>query len=370
MKFLYVSNSRIPTGRAHGVQIMHMCQAFAALGADVALVVPGKRNFQEADPFEYYNVRRNFRIERVPVPDIGSRTSRMAHTVFLFDVAMFAMALFFSRIARKGDIIYLRDYPLLFLFSPRRNAVAIEIHDVPRWHRIFLAALKRASHIIAITHGVKDALIALGVPGDKILVAPDAVDIEEFAHPEPRASARARLGLAEAEKIALYIGRIDDWKGTDTFFEAAAFLPSGIRAAVIGGDEQQIAELKTRFPRVMFLGYHPYRELSDNQAAADCLVLPSTAKHEISARFTSPLKLFSYMASGRPIVASDLPSTREVIDEQSAYLVPPDDAEALAKGITSALNDARAAERSARARELVKNYTWASRAKTIMDALQ
>src|SRR3989338_705627 len=370
MNLLYVSNSRIPTGRAHGVQIMHMCGAFAAQGAKVRLVVPGKRNFLEEDPFEYYNIRAHFKIERIPVPDIGSKTARLARGVFFFDVITFALALFFSRIARRGDIIYLRDYPLLFLFSPRRNTVAIEIHDVPRWHFIFLAALKHASRIIAITHGVKDALVALGVPAQKITVAPDAVDIEAFAHPESRAAARARLGLSDDKRIALYIGRIDGWKGTDTFFNAAGHLPDGIQAAVIGGDDEQIAELKVRFPHVIFLRYRPYRELADNQAAADCLVLPSTAKHEISARFTSPLKLFSYMTSGIPIVASDIPSTREVLGGESAYLVPPDDAEALAKGIVEALGDPHAAAKAARAEELVRNYTWDSRAKTILDALQ
>lgn len=370
MKLLYVSNSRIPTGRAHGVQIMHMCEAFAGQGADVRLVVPGKRNFSDEDPFEYYRVRRNFKIEKLAVPDIGSKTARLPRTVFLVDVALFALALLFSRVAERGEIVYLRDYPLLFLFSPRRNTTAVEIHDVPRWHFIFLAALKRATRIIAITHGVKDALVALGVEKAKILVAPDAVDLEEFAHPESREAARARLGLLKEKKVALYIGRIDGWKGTDTFFKAAAFLPADVRAVVIGGDEEEVAELKRRFPLVTFLGYRPYRELSRNQAAADCLVLPSTAKHAISARFTSPLKLFSYMASGLPIVASDLPSIREVIDETSAYLVPPDDAEALAGGIVRALTDGGAAAKAARAKELVRNYTWVSRAKTILDALR
>src|SRR3989338_3828536 len=95
MNLLYVSNSRIPTGRAHGVQIMHMCGAFAARGAEVRLVVPGKRNFLEEDPFEYYNIRAHFKIERIPVPDIGSKTVRLARGVFFFYVITFALALFF-----------------------------------------------------------------------------------------------------------------------------------------------------------------------------------------------------------------------------------------------------------------------------------
>lgn len=109
------------------------------------------------------------------------------------------------------------------------------------------------------------------------------------------------------------------------------------------------------------------KELPANQAAADVLVLPNTGTDETSVRFTSPLKLFTYMASGRPIVASDLPSIREVLDEQSAYLVTPDDAQALARGITRALSDTGG--RSARAFQLVQRYSWDERARGILAAL-
>jgi len=161
----------------------------------------------------------------------------------------------------------------------------------------------------------------------------------------------------------MYIGRLDGWKGTDTLLEASSHMPH-IVLAMMGGDSAQVVELSHRYPNVRFLGTHPYRELADNMAAADVLVLPNTGKDEISVKFTSPLKLFAYMTSGIPIVASDLPSIREVVDERTAYLVPPDDAVALGEGIERAL--AGGNTRTTEALKRVVKYSWKHRAERIV----
>jgi glycosyltransferase involved in cell wall biosynthesis len=98
----------------------------------------------------------------------------------------------------------------------------------------------------------------------------------------------------------------------------------------------------------------------------DVLVLPNPAS-AISSSFTSPLKLFEYMASGRPIVASDLPSLREVLrDGENALLAEPGNAAALTRGILRIKNDAALGERLARqAVEDVRQYTWARRAERL-----
>ena len=88
-----------------------------------------------------------------------------------------------------------------------------------------------------------------------------------------------------------------------------------------------------------------------------CSVLPNSGKSDISAKYTSPLKLFSYMAAGKPIVASDLPSCARGASEKNAFLVAPDDPEALAEGIRYALaHPEEAAKRAAQALGDVKRY--------------
>ena len=101
------------------------------------------------------------------------------------------------------------------------------------------------------------------------------------------------------------------------------------------------------------------------------LVLPNTGREVTSQKFTSPLKLFTYMASGVPIVASDLPALREVISENTAYLVTPDSPDALAQVVIEVLRDPQEAARRAQgALRAVAEYTWESRAEKILQFLQ
>ena len=91
------------------------------------------------------------------------------------------------------------------------------------------------------------------------------------------------------------------------------------------------------------------------------------------AYYTSPMKLFEYMASGRAIIASDLPSIAEVIrDGENALLVPPSDAPALATAIKHLRDDAALRQRLADAayHEVMAHYTWAARARNILSAIQ
>ena len=105
-------------------------------------------------------------------------------------------------------------------------------------------------------------------------------------------------------------------------------------------------------------------------AAADVLVLPNTARTRMSERYTSPLKLFDYMAAHRPIVASDLPSLRDILTHENAILVGPDDASALRDGIRKILDDkAFGVQLAERAFEDVHRYTWQKRAAKILHFL-
>jgi glycosyltransferase involved in cell wall biosynthesis len=110
-------------------------------------------------------------------------------------------------------------------------------------------------------------------------------------------------------------------------------------------------------------GLVPPADVSRRLAAASVLVLPNTAS-AISERYTSPLKLFEYLMLGRPIIASDLASIREVLDDgRTALLVPPGDAAALAAAIVRVRDDATlAAGLAANAAVLSAQYTWAARA--------
>lgn len=359
MRVIYIANIRLPTEKAHGVQVMKTCEALAMLGHIVELVVPDRTSIITEDSFLYYGLAKRFRVHRLPVFDITGRYGRLG---FLIESFSFAYAA--RRYLRDAafDIIYGRDELILAGLS---QPYVWESHT-GAWNIAARIVSRRAKHVVTISQGLKDFYIEKGVSEKKISVAHDGVDMEQFANPEPKQEARARLGLPADGRIAMYIGRLDGWKGVDTLLEASELLVGDATVAIIGGEAAQIEKLSRRHPGVRFLGFRPYTELRDNMAAADVLVLPNTGKNDVSVKFTSPLKLFAYMASGIPMVASDLPSVREVVDERSAFFFSPDDPVALAAGIRCALEKGRAQAADARTR--VEEYTWKRRAERILAA--
>lgn len=366
MKLLYIANARLPTDNAHGVQIIKTCEALAKAGADVTLLRPWRINPHKGDIYERYRVERNFKIVALPSLDI----SIFGWLGFWVQMLTFSLSVFVYLLSHHFDVVYSRDEVPLFFSSFLARRYFWESHS-GRYNALIAHLSQRLSGLVVITQGLSEFYQKKGVDVSKILVAADAVSLEDFAVTETKEESRLRLGLPQDKKIALYIGKLDGWKGIETLCEASMYLPEDIHVAVIGGEPDEIVRLKKDSPTVTFLGWRPYKELPDNQAAADVLVLPNSGRTEVSARFTSPLKLFTYMAAGKPIVASDLPSIREVLDDRSAFFFAPDNARSLAETVSAVLiNPLEAEERARAARTSVEKYTWDARARMIYRALQ
>ncbi len=361
MKIIYLANIRLPTEKAHGAQIMKTCEALAKAGAEVELVVTNRKS-EQADPFAYYGVEPVFKITRLPVLD----TVTWGPLGFLLEAASFGVVSLLYLLMRRPEVVYSRDELPLWVVSWFFKQSVWESHTGTYnfFAKRFLTKQKKA---VVISQGLKDFYLSKGASAAGMLVVHDAIDLATFAQPILKEAARGRLGLPQDKTIVMYVGRLDGWKGTQTLFDAATLLPPNFLVVIIGGEEAQINELKRHYPSVMFLGSKPYRELALNEAAADILVLPNTAQDTISARFTSPMKLFSYMAAGKPIVASDLPSIREVVDESMVTFFTPDSARSLAESIRTIYEDnASALQRAEKALKEVENYTWDARARSIV----
>ena len=393
MRLVYAANMRWPTEKAHGLQITHNCEAFAQAGAQVTLWIPRRTNTPElravADPWAHYGVERLFAVRRLACVDLMPLAAGRAQPeklAFALQTLTFTLAALLAALATRADVYYTRDlYTLLALsLVKRRRALAYEPHrrsQTRAGRRLQNIAARRAGAVFPVTPPLAQALIADGLPAARALVAHDGFRRARFENLPPQGDARRTLGWPADAFIVGYVGRLHTMgldKGIGTLIDALA-RTGGVALALVGGPDEMAAALRRRW-------------LEHGRAEADLLYAGQVAPEHVPlclrafdvcamalpwtqhfAYYASPLKLFEYMAAGRAIVASDLPAWADVVqDGETALLVPPGDADALAAAIARLRADAglraRLAE-NARARALA-HYTWDARARAILDQIR
>ncbi len=368
MKIIYLANTRIPTEKGHGWQIMKMCETLAVQGQEIELLLPYRFNSIKESPFSFYKIKPLFKITKLPCFDQVYFNFISGKLAFWVQTITFLIAAKAYLIFKKYDILYTREAATGFFFSGH----VLEIHSLPGKRRpLVKKTWQSARCLIAITNCLKQALVQNGVEEDKISVAPDAVDLKEFNLPLSKEEARQKLGLPTDKKIILYTGSffLYDWKGADILLGAARLSSAGSLFVLVGGTKDEIAEIKksAAYSNILLISHQPHYEIPLYLKAADVLVLPNKSGNAMSEKYTSPLKLFEYMASGRPIVASDLPSIREVLNENNAVLVEPNSPEKLAQGIEKIFIDSDLCDKIFKQAYLdVQNYTWEKRAEKIL----
>ena len=389
-RLLYITNTRIPNEQANGLQIMKMCGEFARK-FEVELIVPWRIQTrlmnQITDIYEYFKVERKFKVSRLFslnfTPPWDSRFSywtRTAQSILHWPQCLFfgLISAFYS-LFRPAKLVYSRDlFSCLFLyfFKPLHNKrIFYEAHDFPltgAGSKLRCWTLRHVDGLVVISSKLAEVYQRNGIPAEAILVAPDGVDLALFPADMPKEKIRKELRITNDKRIVCYTGHLYRWKGVNVLVQAMKRLVDECLLYVIGGTPRDVIKFQefissNQISNVVLVGYVPPTQIPEYLAAADILVLPNTSEEAISRLYTSPLKLFEYMAAHRPIIASDLPSIREILDEENALLVKPDDPEALADGIRKALEDEKMSQRLAnKALRNVQLYTWEKRADKIM----
>lgn len=366
LRILYAAYARIPTEKAHGVQIVSMCDAFAALGHDVELVLPKRSNPIRKDPFSYYDVKPSFRVSYAPslFTDISSKAR------FILGEVLFAKAVRARTDLASFDVVITRSsWVVKFLHS--RIPVFFELHDFPMRRVALLKFLLRRAHGFISTNHFKAGKLAklMNIRESDVLIAPNGFDPNMFSIEASKHELRKELGLPEEKSLVLYTGNLFGWKGAHVLLETARMLPAYL-FVFVGGSSEEAKRFDMEIQgvtNVKHIQHQPHSRIPRYLKAADVLVLPNSASTEESRTGTSPIKLFEYMASGTPIVASRLPSICEVVSEREVMFVLPDDSKALARAIELTMTDKVVASQRARlAAERSLEYTWRVRAGNIV----
>lgn len=361
MKLAYVADIRLPTEKAHGLQVMRMCAAFAELGHEVRLFVPDRKNPIVEDAFSYYGLEKTFAVEKVPAIDLVPWSRFLGRFGQLVTSWCFAFGARRRLAAWKPDLVYSRDR-FSALWAPHEAAHATEVHALPSSGRaVFRRIWNMSDRVVAVTEGLREDLANMGVRVEKLLVAHDAADPLRFQLGETKAASRRALGLPEDAVLAVYVGRFYPEQGIATLMAAAEKLKNA-KAVFVGGE----GECRNG----IFAGRVRHAEVPRWLHAADLAVMPYVGTSLHVSRHASPMKLFEYLAAGLPVISSDLPSVREVLTEEAGVFVTPDDPAALAAAI-----DALAADPERRramgdsSLRLGRAHGWSARAARVLEGL-
>jgi glycosyltransferase involved in cell wall biosynthesis len=368
MEIVYVANARMPTEKAHGIAIMKACQAFARAGATVSLVAARRRHAHAGeDVHAFYGIPERFRIVRLPTLDLNPLPGWFLLESLTFYASLFFWALFGSR----KRVVYTREAPALLL-ALLGYRTFLESHVVSERRRTYFALARLARGVVTVASSLKRLFLDAGFAEESVLAEPNAVDLSVFDLAMEKSDARRALNLPEQAFLMVYTGNFTTRgmeKGLMDSLRALAKLPEAFELVAVGGSDADIATYRAHAEelgvasRTHLVGHRTQAELARYQKAADVLLMPFPDTPYYRTHM-SPLKMFEYAAAKRPIIATDLPTIREVLGEETAIIVPPDSPEAIAKAAAAlAAGPARGeAVASAAYERVARTRTWDARA--------
>jgi glycosyltransferase involved in cell wall biosynthesis len=395
LRVLYPINTDFPGFRANAIQVVNTAHAMVADGVVLYLLLR-RASLKSADRvLDYYGLapHPNLRIIQIPCLQLmrGGLWNKLSNLSF-YPVCL--LVSFYLAATDKVDVIYVRIITRRFYWFFRwlrdrfKKRLVFEAHemltlqlqkhdvpipvDVARLNPEARQAYFQERDIYATADGV-------------VFISAGMIEFGEryFEMRQPRCVVHDGTGFEPVDvprlndaKNVMYCGHLIKSKGVDLLIEAMAHTARDVRLTVVGGKkpgvtypdysnerewlERRVAELGLG-DRVAFTGYVPPSEIPGYLAQASILVMPM--RDNPQTRFSSPLKVFEYMASGKPIVSSDLDGVVEILrHERNALLFRSDDALDLAKKLNRMLESPELQRRLAQqALEDVTQFSWRNR---------
>lgn len=374
MKIAVSSTSKIPSETANSIQVLMACQGMVENGHEVRLWVPHlKVNRFEALRRHYGLTCRAFRLYELP-------SLKFLHRID-FSILTILRTFFFNPTYEYTWNIQIATFAAWVGCSS-----IFEAHDIPsgkwgvRWFRYYIQS-STPKKVVFISHELKKRVCQIfpELKEEDCLVAPNGVNLEDYQSLPSTADAKKEMDFPDKLVVSccghLYAGR-----GTDLFLELAKRFPEA-SFCWFGGNAEDVANYRSKAEKlglenVFFTGFIPKSELPLALAASDIVLMPygreiAGSSGGNSADICSPMKMFEYMAAGKPIISSDLPVIHEVLNANTALFCEPENIESWTDGVKKLLDDPSLRESLASAAfEESKKYSWKQRQEKILSSMK
>ena len=364
MRIAYLANATIPSRQANTIHVMQMANALLELGHDVRLYTWLSTSLDmEVDLHDLYGV--NHSVSICPYKSLpGRRLTSLSVLFSISSLKSWSPRLVIGRNPKACAYAALFGFPTIF-----------EMHQPISWYpkpdqfliRIMLKS-RNFIGIVTISNVLKEILVQEAqLKAERFLVLHDAAS--------PRVDSVKEISEHRNRLKVGYVGHLYEGRGIEIIMALSKRMPD-YDFHVVGGTDEDLNFWKPQandLSNLTFHGFIPPSQVAGFQSSCDILLAPYQEQVKIpggrsTAAWMSPLKIFEYMASGRPFIASDLPVLREVLDNnKNCLMVPPDSIDAWEAAIRK-LSDINLRKRLAdfARQDFEKNYTWKGRAEKII----
>jgi glycosyltransferase involved in cell wall biosynthesis len=384
--YLFFTKSTLPQPEAHLVHDVNTANAVANLGYSAILVYlkktqesynpldwiqPFKPQKPTAELVKYYKISEQLKTISLAMPwPISGGNNKW------FNYSSYICKYYFPKyIFPQTKILHTLDWNLIKV-AIRLGIPVIYEKEHNQYSKYEPEIVNSPLFQVAITvaDSVKDNMIAMGMPAQKIVKLPLSFN-SSFLIRNPIAAAKWRKQLLtdKRQHLVVYSGGLYSFKGVDLLLDVAEKLPQ-IQFAFAGGKPEQLQNYRQQVARkqldnAIFLGYIQHESLPSLLQAADILAHPHLSG--TASTFTSPLKFFEYLASGMPIVATEISPLKEFQEQNIiAGWCETDSVEAYTKCLMATLTKYPRKENGySEQLKFARQFSWESRLEKIFSYL-